>query len=151
MRSPVKFLLRLARCSSGNALVEMTIIVPVAISLMAGGVDFGLALTTQATASKSVRDAARYLGSLRASECNDQISNAQNIAVYGNLSGTGTALVPNWDANGGANNNVNITCGSTIVVSAKIPYDSIILVSFLPISGTLTLSTQHEEPQLGGS
>ena len=118
---------------------------------MAGGVDFGLALTTQATASKSVRDAARYLGSLRASECNDQISNAQNIAVYGNLSGTGTALVPNWDANGGANNNVNITCGSTIVVSAKIPYDSIILVSFLPISGTLTLSTQHEEPQLGGS
>ena len=150
MRSPVKFLLRLARCSSGNALVEMTIIVPVAISLMAGGVDFGLALTTQATA-KSVRDAARYLGSLRASECNDQISNAQNIAVYGNLSGTGTALVPNWDANGGANNNVNITCGSTIVVSAKIPYDSIILVSFLPISGTLTLSTQHEEPQLGGS
>jgi len=129
----------------------MTIIVPVAISLMAGGVDFGLALTTQATASKSVRDAARYLGSLRASECNDQISNAQNIAVYGNLSGTGTALVPNWDANGGANNNVNITCGSTIVVSAKIPYDSIILVSFLPISGTLTLSTQHEEPQLGGS
>ena len=151
MRSLVKTSLRLARCSSGNALVEMTIVVPVAISLMAGGVDFGLALTTQATASKSVRDAARYLGSLRASECNDQISNAQNIAVYGNLSGTGTALVPNWDANGGANNNVNITCGSTIVVSAKIPYDSIILVSFLPISGTLTLSTQHEEPQLGGS
>jgi len=151
MRSLVKTSLRLARCSSGNALVEMTIVVPVTISLAAGGVDFGMALTTQATAGKSVRDAARYLGSLRASECNDQISNAQNIAVYGNLSGTGTALVPNWDANGGANNNVNITCGSTIVVSAKIPYDSIILVSFLPISGTLTLSTQHEEPQLGGS
>ena len=44
----------------------MTIVVPVAISLMAGGVDFGLAFTTQATGSKSVRDAARYLGSLPA-------------------------------------------------------------------------------------
>jgi Flp pilus assembly protein TadG len=151
MRTLFKLLLQLARCSSGNALVEMTIVVPVAISLTAGGVDFGMALTTQATAGKSVRDAARYLGNLRASECNGQIANAQNIAVYGNLNGTGNALVPNWNANGGPNNNVNITCGSTVVVSAKIPYDSIILASFLPISSTLTLSTQHEEPQLGGS
>jgi TadE-like protein len=88
MRSLVKYLLRFARCSSGNALVEMTIVVPVAISLMVGGVDFGLALTTQATASKSVRDAARYLGSLRASECTAQIAGAQNLAVYGNLAVT---------------------------------------------------------------
>jgi len=151
MRSLLKLLLRFARCSSGNALVEMTVVVTVAISLTAGGVDFGMALTTQATVGKSVRDAARYLGSLRASECNGQIATAQNIAVYGNLNGTGTALVPNWNANGGVNNNVNITCGSTIVVSAKIPYDSIIFGSFLPISSTLTLSTQHEEPQVGGS
>jgi len=151
MRSPFKFLLRLTRCSSGNALVEMTIVVPVGISLMAGSVDFGMALATQATAGKAVRDAARYLGSLRASECDGQIANAQNIALYGNLTATGNPLVPNWNANGGANNNINITCGSTIVVSAKIPYDSIILASFLPISSTLTLSTQHEEPQLGGS
>ena len=61
MRTLFKFLLQLARSSSGSALVEMTIIVPVAISLMAGGVDFGWALSTQATGSKSVRDAARYL------------------------------------------------------------------------------------------
>jgi Flp pilus assembly protein TadG len=123
----------------------MTIVVPVVISLMAGGIDFSMALTTQATAGKSIRDAARYLGSLRASECNGQIATAQNIAVYGNLSGTGNALVPNWEANGGPNNNVTITCGSIIVVSAKIPYDSITLLI------SITLSTQHEEPQLGGS
>jgi Flp pilus assembly protein TadG len=151
MRALFKFLLQLARCSSGNALVEMTIVVPVAISLTAGAVDTGMALITQATAGKSVRDAARYLGGLRASECYGQIANAQNIALYGNLAGTGDPLVPNWNANGGTNNNVTITCGSTIVVSAKIPYDSIMLASFLPISSTLTLSTQHEEPQLGGS
>ena len=150
MRSLVKYLLRLARCSSGNALVEMTIVVPVAISLMVGGVDFGLALTTQATASKSVRDAARYLGSLRASECTAQITGAQNLAVYGNLAGTGNPLVPNWNASGGTNNHVNITCGSTIIVSANIPYTSIIGATFLPIESTYTLRTQHEEPQVGG-
>jgi Flp pilus assembly protein TadG len=150
MRSLVKYLLRFARCSSGNALVEMTIVVPVAISLMVGGVDFGLALTTQATASKSVRDAARYLGSLRASECTAQIASAQNLAVYGNLAGTGNPLVPNWNASGGTNNQVNITCGSAIIVSAKIPYTSIIGATFLPIESTYTLRTQHEEPQVGG-
>jgi Flp pilus assembly protein TadG len=150
MRSLVKYLLRLARCSSGNALVEMTIVVPVAISLMVGGVDFGLALTTQATASKSVRDAARYLGSLRASECTAQIASAQNLAVYGNLAGSGNPLVPNWNASGGTNNHVNITCGSTIIVSANIPYTPIIGATFLPIESTYTLRTQHEEPQVGG-
>src|SRR5262245_8960648 len=117
MRSLFKFLLRLARCSSGSALVEMTIVVPVAISLMVGGVDFGLALSTQATAAKSVRDAARYLASLRAGECDGQITSAKNLAVYGNLAGTGHPLVPNWNASGGTNNHVNITCGSTIIVS----------------------------------
>ena len=146
-----KYFLRLARCSSGSALVEMTLVVPVAISLMVGGVDFGLALSAQATAAKSVRDAARYLGSLRAGECTGQIASAQNLAVYGNLAGTGNPLVPNWNATGGTNNNVNVTCASTIIVSAKIPYTSIINAPFLPIESTYTLSTQHEEPQVGGS
>jgi len=151
MRSSLKYLLRLARCSSGSALVEMTIVVPVAISLMVGGVDFGLALSTQATAAKSVRDAARYLGSLRASDCTGQIASAQNLAVYGNFAGTGNPLVPNWNPSGGANNNVNITCGATIIVSANIPYTSIMGATFLPIESTYTLRTQHEEPQVGGS
>ena len=151
MRSLFKSLLRLARCSSGNALVEMTIVVPVAISLMVGGVDFGLALSTQATAAKSVRNAARYMGSQRAGDCTAQIASAQNLAVYGNLAGTGNPLVPNWNASGGTNNNVNITCGPSIIVSAKIPYTSIIGATFLPIGSTYTLGTQHEEPQVGGS
>jgi Flp pilus assembly protein TadG len=151
MRALFKFSCQFARNSSGNALVEMTIVVPIAISLMVGGVDFGLGLLTQATAAKSVRDASRYLGSLRASECTSQIASAQNLAVYGNLAGTGNALVPNWSASGGPNNHVDITCGSTIIVSAKFPYTSIILATFLPIQSTYTLRTEHEEPQVGGS
>ena len=151
MKGLIKPLLQLARCSSGSALVEMTVVVPVAISLMAGGVDFGLALSTQATAAKSVRDAARYLGSLRAGDCDSERAKAQNLAIYGNLSGTGDPLVPDWNATGGTDNNVNITCGPTIVVSAKIPYTSIFHATFLPIASTYTLHTEHQEPQVGGS
>src|SRR5450631_3669781 len=64
MKPLFEFFLRLAHCSSGSALVETAIVVPVAISLMAGAVDFGMALSTQTTLSKSVRNAARYMASL---------------------------------------------------------------------------------------
>src|SRR3974377_721518 len=124
MRSLFKFPLRLARCSSGSSLVEMTIILPVAISLMAGGVDFGWWVSTQATGSKSVRDAARYLATLPTSisVCSNAqaVTNAQSLAVYGKLGGvdgTDTPLVPGWQMNGGTNNNVTISCSDSDPVS----------------------------------
>ena len=52
---------QLARCSSGTATLEAAIVLPVAIALMAGGMDFGRAFWASATADKSMRDAARYL------------------------------------------------------------------------------------------
>ena len=160
MRSLFKFLLRFASCSSGSALVEMTIVVPVAISLMAGGVDFGLALSTQATGSKSVRDAARFLGSLRWAggvPCSwptvggvSAHDAAKHLAVYGQLTG-GTALIGGWTTS-----DVTVGCDSTtdpvtVTVSATFPYNSIIVATFLPIASTYTLRTQHKEPQVGGS
>lgn len=157
MRSLCKFLLRLARSSSGSAMVEMTIVVPVAISLMAGGVDFGWWVSTQATGSKSVRDAARYLATLPTSIsvcANTQaVKNAQSLAVYGKfggVDGVDTPLAPGWQMNGGTNNNVAVSCsGSSIIVTATFPYNSIILTKFLPIAGTYTLTSQHEEVQVG--
>jgi Flp pilus assembly protein TadG len=157
MRSLFKFLLRLARCSSGSALVEMTIIIPVAISLMAGGVDFGWWVSTQATGSKSVRDAARYLATLPTpiNVCSNStaVANAQSLAVYGKLGGvdgTDTPLVPGWQMNGGTNNNVTVSCsGSSVIVAAKFPFISIILTPLVPIASTYTLSAQHEEVQVG--
>jgi Flp pilus assembly protein TadG len=157
MKSLFKFLRRFARCSSGSALVEMTIILPVAISLMAGGVDFGWWVSTQATGSKSVRDAARYLATLPTSinVCSNAAAqaNAQSLAVYGKIGGVDgvdTPLVPGWQMNGGANNQVAVSCsGSSVIVTAKYPYTSLILVSFLPIASQYTLSAQHEEVQVG--
>jgi Flp pilus assembly protein TadG len=153
MKSLFKFLLRLARCSSGSALVEMAIIVPVTIALMIGGVDFGWWVSTQATGSKSVRDAARYLGSLPASDCNAATANAKNLAVYGSFT-AGTPLIPNWQPS-----DVTVTCPltqSSVTVFATFPYKSIIVTSamalyFPALPSTFTLSTQHVEPQVGGA
>src|SRR5260370_36780360 len=96
MRSLTKCLLQLARCESGSALVESSLVVPIALSLMVGTVDFGQGLRTWATGSKSVRDAARYLGNLDFLAVVDRTTNAwvgcpawavtdaQNLAIYGN-------------------------------------------------------------------
>jgi hypothetical protein len=141
----------------------MAIITPIAISLMVGVVDFGMALSTQATGEKSVRDAARYLASLPANVvCSTQaLTNAQNLAVYGNQTGLGLPLIAGWSAYGGPNNYVDVTfldpnaqfqatgCNtspSVIQVQAKFQYQSIMLSAILPNLGTLTLSAQHEEP-----
>jgi len=154
MKPLFNLFLRLARCSSGNAFVEMAIILPVAISLMAGGVDFGLWASTQATGSKSVRNAARYMGSLPTNiGCPGwAVQNAQYLAVYGQMN-AGTPLIPTWQTS-----NVTVTCApftdaegnavTTVTVRATFPYNSIMLATFLR-AGSLTLSTQHEELQVG--
>ena len=96
MTSLGEFLSRLVRCSSGSALVEATLYMPIAISLMVGGVDFGMAFSAHATVGKSVRDAARYLGSLPtwptpvACSTDWAITNAKNLAVlWKHWTGTG--------------------------------------------------------------
>ena len=52
---------RLTGCTSGAAMLEAAIVMPVAISLMVGGIEFGNLFLRYGTANKSVRDAARYL------------------------------------------------------------------------------------------
>jgi Flp pilus assembly protein TadG len=159
MKPLFEFFLRLAHCSSGSALLEMTIVVPVAISLMAGSVDFGLALSAQTTLSKSVRDAARYMASLPTSRVDPTgnplavycsswaIAKAKNLVVYGNFSTAGKTLIPDWTTNGGT---VSIDCSTPVTtVKAQVPYKSIILATFLPIASTFTLSAQHGEAQVG--
>jgi Flp pilus assembly protein TadG len=156
MTSLVEFLPRLARCSSGSAMVETTVILPIIISLMVGGVDFGMAFSAHATVGKSVRAAARYLGSLpRMAACSTwAIANAKNLAVFGKLNpGAGdSALISGWQTEGGTDNNVSVDCStpSIIIMSAKAPYNTLMLGALLPGIGTITLSAQHEEQSIGG-
>jgi Flp pilus assembly protein TadG len=167
MKSLIRFFLRLACCSSGSAVVEASVIVPVAVSLMVGGVDFGRALVTQATGTKSVRDAARYLSLLPSSALSDTwaTTNATNLALYGNTAGTGSLLISDcWSSQSCWNsNNVHInvnttgpaTCPIQITVSATFPYNSWIVIGLLPkyfpqiASNPITMSATHEECSIG--
>lgn len=141
-------------------MVEAALIIPVAIFLMVGVVDFGWGFQTWATGNKSVRDAARYLGGLPSwitTTCPGwAVTNAKNLAVYGNISGSGSPLVPGWQVGGGSNNDVFVDCSGTlpsgeptIVVTGKFPYNPLILAAFMPLSNPRTLSAQHTEISAG--
>jgi hypothetical protein len=163
MKPVFKFFLRLVHCSSGSTLVEMTLIVPVVISLLAGAVDFSMALATQATGGKSVRDAARYVASLPlAAVCPGGVagwgvSDAKNLAVYGTTS-PGNPLPPPL-ISGWTTSDVDIKWTSgcinspptqfNIKVTATFPYTSIILDKLIPIASTYTLYASHEEASIG--
>lgn len=151
---------RRLRCdTSGTALVEATLAVPVIVSLMAGGVDFGIAMSTQATGSKAIRNATRYLSTVPASSvCTWGLTNAKSLAVYGKfggVDGVDTPLIAGWSMNGGSGSNVKLGAGTdcanptTIQLQAKFPYSSIMLSAILPSVSTMTLSAQHEERQIG--
>ncbi|MCR4264853.1 TadE/TadG family type IV pilus assembly protein [Nitratireductor sp. ZSWI3] len=82
----------------GSVLVEMTLITPLMIALSAGVFEFGNLFYKKLLIEAGLRDAARY-----AARCNqtfqpalDCEANARNIAVFGNVSGTGAARVSGW-------------------------------------------------------
>jgi Flp pilus assembly protein TadG len=151
---PMKSIMKLGRCTSGTALLETIIVLPLMLIVMIGVVDYAWSLSMQATASKSMRGAARYLSLLPgAAACSSWAqTNAQNLAVFGNTAGTGTALVPGWKTNG-ADSYATITpdptgcgtnCPAYVEAKAQIPLSALI-AALIPIPATLTLSTQHLE------
>jgi TadE-like protein len=142
----MKSIRKLWNCTSGTALVEMTIITPLVLSLMIGGIDFAWGFSTYATGAKSVRNAARYLGSLPESTgCPGwAIDNAKNLAVTGQITG-GTPLIPGWSTG-----DITVTCaGGIATVAGEFTYIPFIIASFLPIAASYRLHTQHEERQVG--
>ena len=75
----------------GTAIVEFALILPLLLLLTMITTEFGRAIYQYNTIVKSLRNATRYL-SLQTQ--NTQITEAQNLVVFGNIAGTGTALVP---------------------------------------------------------
>ena len=154
MRSLFRLLQRLGRCTSGSATLEGVIVLPVAISLMAGGIEFGRVLSAYATADKAMRDAARYLARVpEASICGWGLLNAQDLAVYGKLSPSGDPpLIPGW-----VPGNVTLqspSCGGGFVapviieLRAAVPY-TVLMLSAVGLPNTVTLSVRHQERHIG--
>lgn len=73
----------------GVALVEFALMLPFLLLLSMTAAEFGRAIWQYNVLTKSVRDAARYL---TLQTPGTHITQARNLAVYGNLGGTGTPL-----------------------------------------------------------
>ena len=57
MKQPSGRFRQFHRCSSGNSILEAAIVLPLAVALMVGIVDFGLAFRVKAIAEKSMQNA----------------------------------------------------------------------------------------------
>jgi Flp pilus assembly protein TadG len=149
----MNFLRRLLHCESGTASIETIVVLPLAISLMAGGVEFGQVWSEWGTANKSIRDATRYLARLDYNSiCDWGKDNAKKITVYGTIDGA-TALISGWTT-------ADVTLASPDCTSAPASAYSIQMQATVPYTGTMlpligmsnsfTFTVTHEEPQVGG-
>lgn len=91
----------------GVAIVEFALILPLLLILIFITTEFGRAVYQYSTLTKSVRNAVRYLS---VQTPGTRTTEAKNLVVYGNTSGTGSPLVvglalsnvptPTWQAAG---------------------------------------------------
>jgi Flp pilus assembly protein TadG len=152
--------------TEGSALVEAAVVMPMIIPLVLGVLEFSWYFHKQQLVESGVRDAARYLARTSAADsdanpCNNatSLSNAQSIAVYGVITGGGTARVPGWTTG-----SVIITCPSFpntagSYLGATTIYRVTVTTTFVdPALGFFTLlnltvpnlSASHTERSIGG-
>lgn len=153
MRRFRQHLRRLIRCESGTATIEAIIVLPLAISLMAGGVEFGRIISTHSTADKSLRSAARYLARVPSDAiCSWGLTRARNLAVYGQTYNTGSPLIP-----GNVPGNITLTspdCAATfpdptvIELRAAVPF-TVLMLSAIGQSNSITIRVRHQERHIG--
>lgn len=151
------------RDTRGATLLELTILLPVLVSLSFGVNEFGRALHHNHIVNKSVRDAGRYLsrvpavcpgGTIDAAH----IATARNLALTGYPSG-GSPLISYWT--NPATVSVVVNCydnsagafrGRTEIpivrVTATVPYADLGFLATLGMP-TLTLTAAHEEVVVG--
>lgn len=88
---PARLVRRFGRSERGTQLVELAIVLPVLLMLLAASAEFGRFFYTYQTLAKATRTGARYLMTETAAGTSD--AKAKNLVVYGNESGTGTPVV----------------------------------------------------------
>ena len=116
--------------SSGLAMVELTIVLPLLLFMFMATAEFGRALFQYNTLTKSVQDGARHaaqlalLGSTGVVNITNQLqTETNNLVVYANIGGSGATLLP-----GLSTNNVTVTDvgGGDIQVSASYNYQPMV-------------------------
>jgi Flp pilus assembly protein TadG len=144
--------------TEGSALVEMTIILPVIVPLMVGGVELGRVFSDYTTADKSMREAARYLARVpEAGVCTANpwgLARAKDLAMYGSLNPgqDPQPLITDWTDP----NTITLTapaCGSfgpqaVLRLSAQVPFN-VTMLSAIGFPDSFTLDVRHEERHVG--
>lgn len=127
------------RCRErGTAIIEFAIVLPLLLFLMLATAEVGRLLSEYDTLNKAVRDAARYLaanalaGTTGVVSITPQLRTATiNLAVNGNTTGSGSALLP-----GLAAGNINVTGLANGYVSVSAAYTYVpMLGASLPTFG----------------
>ena len=138
---------------SGLAMVEFALSVPVLLLLMFATFEFGHFLIQYSTLNDAVRNASRYVAGKALEGTTDTlvtgatwsslVTQGTNLAVFGNIAGTGAAVLPSLNA-------ANITVTQDLVdryitVTAAYPYQSLFgaaIPTFMgrSISTTFTLN-----------
>lgn len=90
-RLPKASAARFARCERGTQLVELAIVLPVLLLLLATTAEFARFFHTYTTLSKATRSAARYLTTAPVDGSDDE--KARNLVVYGSTVAEGDPLV----------------------------------------------------------
>lgn len=81
----------------GSSTVEFAMLLPLLLLLVVMVSEFGVMFYRLNAVSKSVQVAARYLSNNNTTPPPDKAA-ARNLAVYGNIAGTGTPVVPDFTA-----------------------------------------------------
>ena len=120
--------------SKGVAIIEFIIVLPICLIMIMATAEFGRAFLQYNTLTKSVRDGVRYVasnalvGSTGVVTINGTVqAQTQNLVVYGNTAGTGSAILPGLTTGAVT---VASPGASNVSVSVAYPYGSIFV--FVP-------------------
>jgi Flp pilus assembly protein TadG len=135
------------RRERGVAAVEFVITAPFLVFLLLAGVEVGRALVQYSMLSYGVRDSARYVAEHSINGTTGvvtlsplTISQGQNLAVFGNIQGTGAPALPNYQT---SHVQVVDAGGDNVRVTASYPYQPMLgasLPGFGVASGPISLN-----------
>lgn len=122
----------------GLAAVEAAIVLPLLLLLFLAAAELGRAFLHHNTLTKSVRDGARYLADNAVDDFTSTIditpaveTAAKNLARYGNIHGTGSALLPDYED---GHLGVDIPDAEHVTLTANYPFQPM-LFNTLPTFG----------------
>jgi len=132
----VKFIKDFCRRTNGAAMAEAAIVLPLLVLLLGAAAEIGRFMYCYNTLAKATRSSARYICTRELDGSNGpaaNLSEAKNIAVYGNTAGTGAKVLndPNFTT---ANITISPTSGTPQTVTVSITgYSFAPIFSFGPL------------------